>query len=81
MDDKIKQNNSNIAEGLATQELSSNDETNNKTNDFASLLSLSEHLQKIRYMHKSSVKDYAVEIRKIKKIIAVEQSKLNQKII
>ena len=75
MDEKIKQNNEDMAESVISQAHDVGVEAKNKTYDSSSLLALSERLKKMRYMHKSSVKNYAIEIRKIKKIIALEQSK------
>lgn len=51
-----------------------------KEKEVLSLTSLKEQLEKMRYMHKSSVANYSVEIRKIKKMISVLSTKYDKKI-
>ena len=79
MENKLKKNNESLTEAPSVKDSSLPDEQKNKKQDVATLQLLLEHLQKMRYLHKSSVGNYALEIRKLKKIIAVEQSKLNNK--
>jgi hypothetical protein len=79
MDEKIKQNNKDMTGSVISPAQAVGGEHKTQMCASSSLLALSERLKKIRYIHKSSVKNYAIEIRKLKKIIALEQSKLTQK--
>ena len=76
MNDNLEQDIKTTPEGSVTQEPGS---INYVPMDGRQLSCLSEHLQKMLFLHKSSIKDCANEIRKFKRLIAVEKSRFNKK--
>ena len=76
MNDNLEQDIKTTPEGSVTQEPGS---VNYVTMDWRQLLCFSERLQKMLFLHKSSIKDCSNEIRKLRRLIAVEKSRLNKK--